>query len=270
MNETPQPAPLRGIARLLAVVERLRGAGGCPWDREQTLQSLKRYAIEESYELLDAVDSGDPERHREELGDVLLQVALHAQIRKEEGRFTFDDVAAALADKLIRRHPHVFGAVKAETSREVLQNWEAIKAGEKQGGPSALEGIPRHLPALQKAERVQSRAARLGFDWPDARGALDKIGEETEELREAIRREASEQIAEEIGDLLFSIVNVCRFLHVHPEEALERTTAKFIARFREVERRAAEQGRQLKDCTLAEMDAWWEAAKGQAAPPPPA
>ena len=261
-------ATTRGIDRLLAVVSRLRGKDGCPWDREQNLQTLKRYLVEESYELLDAVDSGDPERHKEELGDVLLQVALHAQIRAEEGRFTFDDVAAALAEKLIRRHPHVFGDVKADTSEQVLKNWESIKSNEKEGGRSVLEGIPRHLPALQRAERAQTRAARVGFDWPDVGGVVDKIAEEVAELREAMKKDSPEDIREELGDLLFSIVNFSRFLHVHPEDALDGTTTNFMSRFREVERRVREQGREVKDCTPAELDALWEAAKRKTKPRP--
>jgi len=257
VSATAQP----GVARLLDVVGRLRAPDGCPWDREQTLQSLKRYVIEESYELIDAVDSNNPERHKEELGDVLLQVALHARIRQEEGHFTFDDVAAALAEKLIRRHPHVFGEAKARNAAEVLGHWEAIKAGEKQGGRPLLEGIPRHLPALQKAERVQTRAARVGFDWPDAQGVLEKIGEEAAELKEAMRKNDPEHLTEELGDLLFSLVNLSRFLHVHPEEALDKTTAKFMARFREIERRVREQGCELKDCTPAELDGFWNDVK---------
>lgn len=253
--------PHSGLARLLDVVGRLREPGGCPWDREQTLQSLKRYVIEESYELLDAVDAGDPERHKEELGDVLLQVVLHARIRQEEGRFTFDDVAGALADKLIRRHPHVFGEAKADNSADVLKHWETIKAGEKEGGRPLLAGIPRYLPALQKAERVQTRAARVGFDWPDAAGVLDKIAEETAELKEAVQQKEPDLVREELGDLLFSIVNLSRFLHVHPEEALDEANAKFMARFARMEERAKEQNRALKDCSPAELDALWNEAK---------
>ena len=264
---TGEHSGTRGVTRLLDVVNRLRGEGGCPWDREQTLESLKRYLIEESYEVLDAVDSGDPAKHKEELGDVLLQVALHARIRQEQGAFTFDDVADALADKLIRRHPHVFADVKVEDSGQVLRNWEVIKAGEREqnGGGSALDGVPRHLPALQKAAQVQSRAARAGFDWEHVRDVAAKVDEELAELREAMAHGDAARITEEVGDVLFSVVNLCRFLHVHPEEALEKTTARFAARFREVERSVAEQGRRIKDCSSAELDACWEAAKAKAA-----
>jgi tetrapyrrole methylase family protein/MazG family protein len=240
----------------------LRGKDGCPWDREQTLNSLKRYVIEEAYELLDAVDARDPASHREELGDVLLQVALHARIRQEEGVFDFNDVADAIADKLIRRHPHVFGDVKVADSAAVLRNWEAIKSGEKKGERrSILAGVPRHLPALQRAQRVQSRAARVGFDWPNVRGVLAKLREETAELRNALRRGNRRRISEEIGDLLFTIVNLSRFHHIEAEESLERTTAKFMRRFRAIEDQVHAAGRKLSDCSLAELDAYWDQAK---------
>lgn len=251
-----------GLDRLLKVVATLRGQGGCPWDREQTLESLKRYVIEESYELVDAVESGDPARHLEELGDVLLQVALHAQIRSEEGRFAFDDVAAALADKLIRRHPHVYGQAKARDSAAVLKNWEVIKAGEKASGPrSVVEGIPRHLPALHRAQRIQSRVARVGFDWKRVDAVLEKVEEEIGELRAAMKRKNARMVREEIGDLLFTIVNFCRFQNVDAEEALELTINKFLARFRIVEARVFASGRKLTDCTLKELDGYWDDAK---------
>jgi tetrapyrrole methylase family protein/MazG family protein len=260
------PAP-RGIDRLLDVVRRLRGEDGCPWDREQTLVSLKRYLIEESYELLDAVDSGDPGRHREELGDVLLQIAMQAQIRREEGAFGFDDVAEAVATKLIRRHPHVFGDVTVAGSAEVLRNWELIKAEERRPtGGSALAGVPRHLPALHRAERVQACAARVGFDWEHVGDVKGKIEEELRELAAAMDAADAAQIEEELGDLLFSIVNLCRFLGVHPEDALDGTTAKFTARFQAIERMLVREGRGLKDCTPAELDARWNAVKKREKP----
>lgn len=258
----PGSRQVRGIDRLLDVVATLRGKNGCPWDREQTLDSLKRYLVEETYELVDAVDSGDPARHLEELGDVLLQVALHAQIRREEGRFTFDDVAAMLADKLIRRHPHVYGDVQARDSAAVVKNWEIIKSGEKASGPrSVVEGIPRHLPALQRAQRIQSRVARVGFDWKRVDAVLDKVAEELDELREAVKRRNTRMLREEIGDLLFTIVNFSRFQKIEAEEALEQTINKFLARFRIVEERVFASGRRLTDCTLSELDAYWDDAK---------
>jgi len=252
----------RGIERLLGVVGTLRGEGGCPWDREQTLASLRQYLIEESYELVDAIDSGDPDRHEEELGDVLLQVILQARLREERGDFTFDHLAGRLADKLVRRHPHVFGDTEVSGSGEVLKNWESIKAGEKSGGRrSAVEGVPRHLPALQKAQRVQSRASRVGFDWSRAADVIAKVEEELDELKAAIADNGKQEITEEMGDLLFAVVNLSRFCDVIAEEALHATTVKFVGRFQEVERRIREQGKELADCSLAEMDAHWEAIK---------
>ena len=254
------PLPERGIDRLLGVVDRLRGEGGCPWDREQTLETLKPYLIEECYEVLDALEGGDPQHHAEELGDVLLQVVLHARIRSEEKAFTFDDVAHGIADKLIHRHPHVFGDVEVADSKEVLANWETLKADEK-GGQSILAGIPRHLPALQKAQRLQGRAARVGFDWDDIRDVLAKVDEELAETREAMRNNDPDHVAEELGDLLFAVVNLARFQQVNAEEALRKTCDKFIRRFSGVEARIAAAGRTLQECDLAEMDAHWNAIK---------
>ncbi len=251
----------RGIDRLLEVVATLRGENGCPWDKEQTLESLKQYLIEESYEVIDAIDSGDVDKHKEELGDVLLQVALHSQIRKENGEFEFDDVADKLADKLVHRHPHVFGDVKAENAEEVLKNWEQIKVEEKGDRKSTLEGIPRHLPALQKAQRIQSRAARVGFDWERVKDVIAKIEEELEETKVEIAKGDKEKTEEEIGDLLFAVVNLCRFEDLRAEEALEKTINKFITRFKEVELRIQAEGKKLQDCTLEEMDAHWEEVK---------
>jgi tetrapyrrole methylase family protein/MazG family protein len=262
MGEAPTACRGRGIDRLLCVVSRLRGENGCPWDREQTLDSLKPCLIEESYEVLDALDSGDPRRHQDELGDVLLQVALHARIREEEGAFTFDDVANGLADKLIRRHPHVFGDARAATSQDVLRNWEKIKASEKKQSPaSAVEGVPRRLPALQKAQRVQGRAARVGFDWTRIEDVLAKVEEELAEVRKAVADADGEQAADEIGDLLFAVVNLSRFRGVDAEQSLEKAIVKFTRRFEEVARRLQREGREITACSLAEMDAHWEAVK---------
>ena len=250
---------------MLDVVGTLRGEGGCPWDREQTLASLKPFLVEETYELIDAVDSDDPARHREELGDVLLQLVLHCQIRKEQGDFTFGDVAATLCEKLVRRHPHVFGDVLVSGSSEVLSNWEVIKSSEKEGGPrSALEGVPNHLPALHKAQRVQARAARVGFDWSETVDVVAKVDEELAEVKQAVAADDREtEVREEIGDLLFSVVNLCRFLHIDAEEALRATISKFVRRFREVEQRLRALGKAPGDCSLAEMDAVWDAVKAE-------
>ncbi|MBN1558542.1 MAG: nucleoside triphosphate pyrophosphohydrolase [Lentisphaerae bacterium] len=253
-----------GIERLLDVIDRLRGEGGCPWDRKQTLRSLKPLLIEECYEVLDAVDYGDADAHAEELGDVLMHIALHSRIRKEEGAFTFDDVAHRIADKLIRRHPHVFADTRVADSGDVLRNWEAIKAREKGSRPrSVLEGVPRHLPALQRAQRIQSRAARVGFDWDTTEPVMDKIAEELDECREAVREGDAASVEHEIGDLFFALVNWCRFLNVDAEQALRRAADRFTRRFQGVEARVRAEGRRPADCTLAELDAHWNAVKAE-------
>jgi len=256
---------LSGVGRLYEVMRRLRAPGGCPWDREQTLLTLRPCLLEETYELLEAMGGNDLALHVEELGDVLLQVVFQCAIREEEGAFTLNDVAEALTEKLIRRHPHVFGDAVADSSGQVLSNWEAIKQTEKGKKPdrSAIDGVPAALPALLKAQRTQSKAARVGFDWEDATGATAKIEEELAELKEAVAAGDREKMAEEMGDLLFSAVNYCRFIDVDAESALEGTNKKFSRRFREVERLIREQGRTLKACTLAEMDAVWDAVKAE-------
>ena len=254
---------LDGVGRLVEVMRHLRGPGGCPWDREQTFQTLKPCLLEETYELLEAMDGNDLALHVEELGDVLLQVVFQCAIREEEGLFSFNEVAATLADKLVRRHPHVFGDVSANSSGEVLRNWEAIKQTEKGKKPdrSAIDGVPATLPALLKAQRMQAKAARVGFDWEDASGATEKIAEELSELREAVAEGDKRKMTDEMGDLLFSVVNYCRFIDVDAESALEGTNKKFSRRFREVERRVRERGKTLKACTLAELDVIWDAIK---------
>jgi ATP diphosphatase len=243
---------------------------GCPWDREQTLSSLKPCVLEEAYELLSAMDRPeDKANHIEELGDVLLQVMFQAVMAEQEGRFTFDDVANAISDKLVRRHPHVFGTVKAEDSAAVLRNWEQIKQVEhrKESRHSALDGVPATLPALIKAQRTQEKAARVGFDWKDAEGPLAKISEELAELKAEIDMRKSESPADsdrvkaELGDLLFSVCNLARHLKVDSESALEGTTAEFSRRFRAVEAGAKSSGRELGEMTLAEMDELWDKAK---------
>lgn len=256
---------LKGVSRLYEVMKRLRAPGGCPWDREQTIETLKPCLLEETYELLEAMDGQDLALHVEELGDVLLQVVFQCAIREEEGLFTLDDVAEALAEKLVRRHPHVFGEVEVNSSGEVLRNWEAIKQTEKGKAPdrSAIDGVPATLPALLKAQRLQAKAARVGFDWEDATGATEKIEEELNELKEAVASGDQRKMTGEMGDLLFSAVNYCRFIGVDAESALEGTSKKFARRFREVERRIREEGRTLKACTLAEMDAVWDAVKAE-------
>ena len=251
-----------GVKDLEEIVRILRAPGGCPWDAEQTHQSIRRNFLEESYEAVEAIDEGSSEHLREELGDVLLQVALHTEMERECGRFDLDGVADGICKKLIFRHPHVFGDVAVSGTGEVLSNWEVLKRQEKGQAThtDALEAVARALPALWRAEKVQKKAKKAGFDWPEISGALDKLSEELEELRQAVRQGTN--VEEELGDLLFSAVNAARFADVDPEEALNRATDKFIARFRQVEVRAAQSGRSLEDMTLAELDTLWEEAKG--------
>ena len=241
---------------------------GCPWDRVQTLSTLKPCVLEETYELLAAMDRPDDQsNYVEELGDVLLQVMFQCVMAEQEGRFSFDDVANAISDKLVRRHPHVFGDVDAKDPATVLRNWEQIKQQEhrKEARHSALDGVPSTLPALLKAQRSQEKAARVGFDWKNAKGPLAKIREEIAELEEAVATSSDtsldEHVKEELGDLLFSVTNLARHLKADSESALEGSTAKFARRFRAVEAGAKAAGRDLKSMTLEEMDALWDKAK---------
>lgn len=245
---------------LVEIMRALRAPGGCPWDREQTHESLKPYLLEETYEALEAVDSGDPQKLCAELGDVLLQVVFHAQLGAESGRFDIRDVCERINRKLRYRHPHVFGDVTVTDSAEVITNWEQLKRQEAETGrrESALDGVPQAMPALMRAQELQKKAARVGFDWEDVEGPLAKVEEELGELKRA--REAGE-IAHELGDLLFAVVNVARFLGVDAEDALRQACARFSWRFRQVEAAAREAGRELHGMDLAEMDELWEAAK---------
>ena len=245
------------IRDLVEVVRRLRSPQGCPWDREQTHASLRATMLEEAYEVLEAIDEQSMPKLREELGDVLLQVLMQSEIATQAGDFTVGDVADAVREKLVRRHPHVFGATVVSGSEEVVRNWEALKAAEY-GRESALDGVQRSLPALQWAWSLQRRAANVGFDWPSVDGPLDKVREELEELREAPTVEAREA---EFGDLLFSLVNVARKLGMNPEDALRAATGRFEARFRIMEQKAKGEGQDLKDLPLDALDQYWEAAK---------
>ena len=250
-----------GVKDLEEIVRILRAPGGCPWDAEQTHQSIRRNFLEEAYEAVEAIDEGSPEHLEEELGDVLLQVVMHARMEQEAGRFDLDGVADGICKKLIYRHPHVFGDVAVSGTGEVLSNWEALKRKEKGQATNtdALEAVARALPALWRAEKVQKKARKAGFDWPDVSGALDKLSEELEELKTAA--DEGTNVAEELGDLLFSAVNAARFLKVDPEDALNGATDKFIGRFRKVEAQAAAQGKAMEDMGLEELDALWERAK---------
>ena len=248
---------------LVSIMTRLRSPTGCPWDREQTHLTLRPYLIEEAYEVLDALDNRDDGDFRDELGDLLLQVVFHAQIATEEQRFDIDDVARAINDKLVRRHPHVFGNTRADTADEVLINWEKIKREEKggKGRKSVLDGLPAGMPALLHAYRIQEKVARVNFDWDDVQAVLLKVGEEIDEVSKALEQGDKKKIEEEMGDLLFSMVNLSRHLNVPPEDALRRSNDKFMRRFRYIEAALELRGENLERATFEELDALWEEAK---------
>lgn len=254
------------------IVRALRAPDGCPWDRKQDHRTLRPFVLEEACEVAEAIDTGEPAKLREELGDLLLQIVLHSVIGEENGTFGLDDVARDISAKMIRRHPHVFADVKVSGTEDVLRNWDEIKRAEKgDAAPkSVLEGIPADLPALMRAEKMQVKAARVGFDWPEVEQAMEKIPEELAELTAAYHSGDRDTIEEEIGDLLFAVVNVARFLEVDPEGALARTTRKFSARFRHIEESARRAGKRLEDMSLDEMDALWEEAKRKQDPTPTA
>jgi len=264
------------FGKLVAVQARLRAPEGCPWDREQTHDSLRTYLIEEAYEVLDALESGNDAKFAEEMGDLLLQIVFHSQIAREEDRFTVADVIREIHDKMIRRHPHVFGETRAKDSAEVLRNWEQIKAEErrvlieKSGAgadsgtareASLLDGVARGLPATMEGFQLTRKAARIGFDWEDAGGVFAKVGEETKELRSALNAGEPRKMEEELGDLLFAAVNLARFLKVDPEIALKKANGKFSRRFRAMEKLARESGREFKDLPREEMESLWDIAK---------
>ena len=257
------------FADLVEVMARLRAADGCPWDREQTHATLKPYLLEEAYEVLEAIDRQDDEELCKELGDVLLQVVFHAQVAREEDRFSIDEVCRAIVGKLVRRHPHVFGDVQVDSAREVVANWERIKQDERQDQAtpaSVLDGVPKHLPALLRAQRIQTRAARVGFDWDHIAGPLDKVEEEFAEMRKVWQAGDAAQTEEEFGDLLFALVNTGRFLELCPEDALRRAVIKFERRFRAVETLFREQGKDLEEASLEEMDRVWDQVKQAESP----
>ena len=269
---SPPDPNLPGIDQLTDIVAQLRGPGGCPWDREQTHASLRSALLEEAHEVVAAIDNRDDANLREELGDLLLQSVFHAQLAAEEGRFTFNDVAREIATKLVRRHPHVFAADHCADSAAVLQRWEEIKRAEKgDAAASALDGLPGGLPALLHAQKTQKKAARVGFDWPDVEPVFAKLHEEISELRAALTAPVTDllspisAIEDELGDLLFTVVNLARKLHLDAETALHRSTRKFSARFRAVEQLASARGITLEKLTLAELDQLWDEVKRQPA-----
>jgi tetrapyrrole methylase family protein/MazG family protein/ATP diphosphatase len=273
-EDVPRPVPPLGLQdggtlpRLVAVMRRLLAPDGCPWDREQTFESLRRYVLEEACEVIDAIDGGDRKAMREELGDLLLQVVFQAELGRREGSFAIDDVVSGIVEKLVHRHPHVFGDMKAEDAAEVLRNWEKLKAIEKKGR-GILGGVPRSLPALTRAQRVGEKVSRVGFDWEDARGSRAKVAEELAELDAAVATKDKSAIEEELGDALFALVNFARHVDVDAEGALRRTIDKFGRRFSHVEKRVAENhggwgdpgADDAKALPLATLDSYWEEAK---------
>ena len=257
---------------LVRIMERLRAEGGCPWDREQTRESLKPFLIEEAYEVVEAIDQGDPKQLMTELGDLLFQVVFHAQVATERREFTIGEILAATADKMVRRHPHVFADATASTTREVLEQWEDLKREERDaatGTPaSALDGVPKELPSLLRAQRLQDKASRAGFDWPEISGVIAKVEEELGELNAAIRGAVSEEVELELGDMLFSLVNLARFLNLSAEEALRKSIMRFVTRFHYIEETVARGGRRLREVGLDEMERLWQDAKSPSRVPP--
>lgn len=249
--------PDKQFNKLVTIVRRLRR--DCPWDREQTHQSIRHSLIEEAYEVVEALDENNLEELKRELGDLLLHVVMHATIAEQGKEFSLKQVIDGISDKLIRRHPHVFGTKQAHTAQEVKQNWEKLKMAE--GRSSVLEGIPKHLPALQRAMRVQERAAKVGFDWEKVEDVWTKVEEEAEELRKTLRARSARRREEEFGDFLFALVNYARFIDVNPENALRATIEKFTRRFRYIEGELKKAGKDIHDSTLEEMDVHWNRAK---------
>jgi tetrapyrrole methylase family protein/MazG family protein len=258
------------FSKLVIVMETLRGKNGCPWDKEQTRESLKPFLLEEAYEVLEAIDDEDPEILKEELGDLLFQVVFHSQIANERREFGIEDVLACIIDKMTRRHPHVFGAARSSrkkgmpaTSKEVLARWEELKQKEKRNRKrrSVLDGVPKPLPALMRAHQLQTRASRVGFDWKEMRPVWNKVREEMKELEQAIGEGQARRIQDEIGDVFFALVNMARFLKLDPEESLRKANHRFVERFSYMERKAGKSHKTLSSMTLNEMDRLWDEAK---------
>lgn len=258
-----QQKPKYGFEDLLQIMKMLRAPGGCPWDREQTHKSIRQNFIEETYEVIEAIDTEDKELLKEELGDVLLQVVFHSEMESEVGSFDINDVCDGICKKLIVRHPHIFADVKADTTDEVLSNWDKIKMQTKsqKTQSDAMDSVSKSLPSLMRSEKLQKKAAKVGFDWPDVSGALQKVEEETQELKKAIEDGDKKGMEEELGDLLFSVVNVSRFLTVDSEEALYHACDKFTNRFRMVEKLAKERGIAMESAPLSLLDSLWDEVK---------
>ncbi len=254
--------PQEKFERLIEIMAMLRGESGCPWDQEQTHKSLRQHLLEEAYEVIEAIDNNDYNELAGELGDLLLQVVFHAQMAAEAGYFTIDDVIEKINEKLVRRHPHVFGDEVINTSAEQTIAWEKSKL-HKEGKKSAIDGVPKQLPALLRAYRMQGKAAAVGFDWPEVEPVWEKLNEEVDELKEAIHLGDPDRVEDELGDLLFTIVNMSRFLRVNPEDALRSTIEKFERRFKRVEGELEKRGRTMSDSDLLEMDAIWNQIKSE-------
>ncbi len=252
------------LDRLLDILERLRSPEGCPWDRAQTRGDIAAYLMDEACEVIDAIHEGSPEDLKEELGDLFFQILFLARMAEEDGQYDMEEIMTAIAEKMIRRHPHVFGTVSANTVEDIRENWEAIKRREKDDrdkNQSILQGVPRSLPALSRAMKITKKAARAGFDWPSIDGVIDKVTEEMQELQQSLSEENCEGVEEELGDLLFSMVNLCRHAGVDPDRALRRSTEKFSRRFLFMERAVFREGKSLESATMDEMDRFWELSK---------
>jgi len=248
---------LKALDRLLTIMDELREK--CPWDKKQTIESLRHLTIEETYELGDAILENNLSEIKNELGDLLLHIVFYSKIGSETNDFDFEDVANSISDKLISRHPHIYGDVRVNNEEEVKQNWESLKL--KEGKKSVLEGVPKSLPALVKASRIQDKVAGVGFDWEEPQQVFDKVKEELQELDDEISKNNADKIEAEFGDVLFSMINYARFLKINPENALERTNKKFIKRFQYLEKKAKQLNKPIKDMTLSEMNIYWEEAK---------
>ena len=257
-----KPAHKQNFDDLVSLFARLRAPGGCPWDRAQSHKTLKPYLIEEAYEVVEAIEEDDPAKLTEELGDLLGQIIFHSQIADERERFDIQDVISGQLEKMTRRHPHIFGQAQARNAAEVLLNWEEIKYREKRKDrPSALDGVPKHLPALLKAHRIQDKASRLGFDWEHIDGAFAKLEEELEEFSRAYAGGRKREIKNELGDILFTLVNLSRFLEIDPEDALRQTTDKFTRRFQYIEKSLKRDQQSFREVSLEEMEALWQQSK---------
>ena len=271
-NDTGNPGRHPHFRKLVELMDTLRGPGGCPWDQEQTPETLKAMLIEESYEVLEALDWSSPAALCDELGDLLLQIVFHSRIAKERGEFDIDDVCRCIHQKMVRRHPHVFGQARFDSSGELLREWERIKAGEKEDRGqdeerrSLLDSLPDRLPAIYAAYQVSAKAARVGFDWPTLEALGDKVSEEFQELADAVRTRDEAGVREEVGDFLFAAINVARFLQVDPETSLSRANRKFSRRYRDLEEHFARQGRPLAEVEPEEMERQWQGQKRESGP----